>query len=725
MAVSSNSSNPRSASAVSAKPTMAIATPLGKDLLLHRMVAREELGRLSEFEIDLLSLRKDIQFSEILAKNVTVKLELANDGDRYFNGFVTRFFQTGMRGRYHLYHASVRPWLWFLTRTADCRIFQKMSVPEIIQKVFGDHTVADFKLELTGTYRKWDYCVQYRETDFNFVSRLMEQEGIYYYLRHAEDRHTLVLADSSSGHATFPGHDVIPYIPLGRRRPEQESIHDWTFGNEVQSGKFVIDDYNFTEPKVERVSKKEHVRGHDLAQEEIYDYPGEFEKKPEGDHYVQARLEEAQTQFEIAQGATNSRGLCTGSVFSLSGHPRDDQVRQYLVTQATHDLEYSEYESMDARGSSYGCSFGAMSSQEPFRARRITPKPVVQGPQTAVVVGPAGDELHTDEYGRVKVQFHWDRLGKRDENSSCWMRVAQTWAGNNWGASFIPRIGQEVVVSFLEGNADDPLITGSVYNAIQRPPYLGQGRDSKHANDPHVSGIKSNTTKGGAGFNEWRFDDTKGKEQVFIHGERNYDVRVKNDMMERVLHDRHTIIGGEKDGAKAGDHLIQIYQDRQVEVKRNEVIKIGGNREEFVEGDFDNVIKGTHKEEVRADQHLLIKGKKAEKVSGDVSLTVGAKLQEKVGTNAALDAGMEIHLKAGMKVIVEAGMQITLKVGGNFVDIGPAGVTIQGTMVLINSGGAAGAGSGSSPEAPAAAKEATPTEPTAADDSKSGSKSCD
>ncbi|MDB5866884.1 MAG: tssI, partial [Betaproteobacteria bacterium] len=689
------------------------------------LIAREELGRLSEFEIDLLSPRKDIKFSEILAKNVTVRIELENAGDRYFNGFVTRFSQIGMRGRYHLYHASVRPWLWFLTRTADCRIFQKMSVPEIVQKVFADHSLADFQLELTSTYRKWDYCVQYRETDFNFVSRLLEQEGIYYYLRHVDARHTLVLTDSGSSHAAFPGHEQIPYIPLDRRRPEQEAINDWTIAHAIQPGQFVIDDYNFTEPKVARKANKQKARAHELADYEVYDYPGEYEKKPEGDHYVQAHLEEVQSQFELVDGSTNCRGLCTGSTFKLTGHPRADQERDYLVVRATHDLEYSEYESMQGQGSNYGCTFTVMNTEEPFRPARTTPKPIVQGPQTAMVVGPAGDEIYTDEYGRVKVQFHWDRLGTKDENSSCWMRVAQTWAGNNWGASFVPRIGQEVVVSFLEGNADDPLITGSVYNAIQRPPYLGEGRDDKHDNDPHVSGIKSNTTKGGAGFNEWRFDDTKGKEQVFIHGERNYDVRVKNDMMERVLHDRHTIIGGEKDGAKAGDHRIQIYQDRHMEVKRHEVIKIGGNREEFVEGDYDNVVKGTHKEEVRADQHLLVKGKKAEKVAGDMSLTVGTKLQEKVGTNAALEAGVEIHLKAGQKVIVEAGMQITLKVGGNFVDIGPAGVTIQGTMVLINSGGAAGAGSGSSPEAPEAAKEAKPTEPTVADDSKSGSKSCD
>ena len=213
---------------------MEITTPLGKDLLFHRMNAREELGRLSEFEIDLLSPRNDIKFADILSKNVTVKLELANKSDRYFNGFVTRFSQIGMRGRYHLYHASVRPWLWFLTRTSDCRIFQKIKVPHILKQVFNDHKIADTKFELTGTYREWEYCVQYRETDFNFVSRLMEQEGIYYYFKHVDGRHTMVLTDSYSGHSPFPGHEHSrSFLAIGRG-PEQEGISDWTFSSQVR-----------------------------------------------------------------------------------------------------------------------------------------------------------------------------------------------------------------------------------------------------------------------------------------------------------------------------------------------------------------------------------------------------------------------------------------------------------------------------------------------------------
>ena len=664
---SSTSSATANRPAATTQPTMEIDTPLGADLLFHRMVAREELGRLSEFEIDLLSAKPDIKPADILSKNVTVKLELATDELRYFNGFVTRFHQTGMRGRYYLYHASVRPWLWFLTRTADCRIFQNKKVPEIIEQVFQDHSIADFKLELTGTYDKWEYCVQYRETDFNFVSRLMEQEGIYYYLRHQDGRHTVVLTDSSSGHSPFAGYGQIPYIPVNRIRPEQEAVTRWTFGNDVQSGAYVTDDYNFKEPRVERLSDRVAPKQHDLASGEIYDYPGEFEVAAEGKVYARMRLEEVQAQYELAQGATNATGLCTGSTFNLKGYPRPDQNREYLVVSATHDMEYSEYESMEGGGTSYGCSFTAMVAQEQYRAARITPKPIVQGPQTAFVVGPAGDEIHTDEYGRIKVQFHWDRLGTEDENSSCYMRVAQPWAGNNWGAMFIPRIGQEVVVSFLEGDPDHPLVTGSVYNAIQRPAYLGEGRDGKHKNDPHISGIKTNSTKGGSGYNELRFDDTAGAEQVFMHAQFNFDRRVKNDDLLFVGNDQH--------------------------------IHVVNKRVEAIDNNHDYLVKG--------DSNAEVKGK--------ASLKVGMDMHEKVGMNAALDAGQAIHIKAGMSIVIEAGAQISLKVGGNFVDIGPAGVTIVGTMVLINSGGSAGSGGGSTPTAPG--------EPTEADDSASGSKS--
>lgn len=636
-----------------------IDTPLGEDVLLfYRMTAQEELGRLSEFQIDLLSQRGDIELDEILARNVTIKLELPQNKVRYFNGYVTRFSQSGMHGRYHLYQATVRPWLWFLTRTADCRIFQNMTVPDIIQQVFDDHPqLADVKKELTGTYREYEYCVQYRETDFNFVSRLMEQEGIYYFFRHENGRHTLVLVDSYTAHSPFENYAELPFIPHERvTHTEQESVNAWNFTCEVQPGRYVIDDYDFEKPGVELQTKTRMDHPHDLADYEIYDYPGEYVTAAEGNEYVRTRIEELHARYELANGGATARGICCGYLFKLTGHGRSDQNREYLIVSTTQHLKHGGYETVGGEGVTYECNFTALNSRQPFRSQRVTAKPFVQGPQTAVVVGPAGDEIYTDKYGRVKVQFHWDRRSETNENSSCWMRVSHPWAGNNWGMIAIPRIGQEVIVSFLEGDPDQPIIIGRVYNAEQMPPYELPGEMTK-------STIKSNSSKGGGGFNELRFEDKKGSEQVFLHAERNQDNRVKNDSLEWVGKDRHLIV--------TGDQL----------------------------------------EKVDGDKHLAIQGDQNEKISGTLSQDVAMDLQQKVGMKHALDAGTEIHLKAGLNLVIEAGTSLTLKVGSNFVSLSPAGVFIQGTMVFINSGGNAGTGSGSSPAAPKAPMEADRAKP--------------
>jgi type VI secretion system secreted protein VgrG len=511
---------------------MEITTPLGDGVLLFNSLhAREELSRLSEYQLDLLSETQDIDLNAILGKSVTVKLALADDTTRYFNGYVTRIAQQGMHGRYHRYHAVVRPWLWFLTRTADCRIFQDMSVPDIIGKVFADHTTADFQLELTNTYRQWTYCVQYRESDFNFVSRLMEHEGIYYYFKHEDGRNILVITDSYSGHAPFPGYkDMTFVVPNKKMRPDLEYVSSWQISRQIQPGSYAHDDYDLERPSVELLTQKSVSRQHAASDYEIYDYPGQYVQKADGQQYAAVRLDEFGSQFELANGTANARGICVGSLLTLDGHPRADQNREYLVLSSTYDLHYGSYEGLPGQGAAdVRCTFVAMSSQQQYRARRATPKPAVQGPQTAVVVGPSGDEIHTDKHGRAKVQFHWDRYGTRDENSSCWIRVSQPWAGKGWGSVSIPRIGQEVIVGFLEGDPDQPIITGRVYNGDNAPPYpLPAGGV--------VSGLKSNTHKG-KGFNEMSMDDTAGKEKITIHGQYDMSTTVEHDQTNTVNND--------------------------------------------------------------------------------------------------------------------------------------------------------------------------------------------
>jgi type VI secretion system secreted protein VgrG len=504
---------------------MEITTPLDADVLLfHRMHAREEISRLFEYHLELLSRRDDIAMDDVLGKSVTVKVVLPDDTIRYFNGFLTRFGQGGTYGRYNRYSAVVRPWLWFLTRTADCRIFQEMTVPDILKAVFGDHETADFKFDLTNTYRKRNYCVQYRETDFNFVSRLMEEEGIYYYSTHTDGHNTLIVTDSYIGSAPFPGYEKIPFIaPERLARGDVEHISSWEHTQEVQPGSWVHDDYDFDRPGVELRTQKKASRKFAPVDYEMYDYPGHYLQKSDGEQYAGVRVDEFGTQFETASAATNAKGVSVGSLFTLDGHSRLDQNREHLVVAASYDMEFSEYEAMpETSGATYRCHFVAMSTQQQFRPRRLTPKPFVQGPQTAVVVGPKGDEIYKDDLGRVKVQFHWDRYGKKDENSSCWIRVSQMWAGKGWGSVSTPRIGHEVIVDFLEGDPDQPIILGSVHNTENKPPHTGV-----------VSGLKSNTHKG-KGSNEMTMDDTAGKEKITIHAQYDMGTTVDHDQTNTV-----------------------------------------------------------------------------------------------------------------------------------------------------------------------------------------------
>ncbi len=633
-----------------------IITPLGADvLLLREMTVTEELGRLFSINVEMGST-EDINFEDLLGQNVSIRLSHAQD-KRFFNGYVSSISQGVSEGRYAIYFATIHPWLWLLTRTSDCRIFQNKTVPDIIKGVLREQGYSDIEDRLKGSHRTWDYCVQYRETDFNFISRLMEQEGIYYYFKHEQGKHTLCLANDMACHDKMSGcYDISYYPPDQAVVREGECISGWNITKKLQTGTYCLNDYDFEHPKTDLHVNSNIIRDHDRASFEVYDYPGEYVKNDEGDDCVKIRIQELQSQYERMQGNGNVHGLICGGLFKLALFPRADQNREYLVTAVTHNVRIDSFDSSSSASSHYSNNFSVIDSSVPYRTARLTPKPFVQGPQTAVVVGPSGEEIHTDKYGRVKVQFHWDRLGKKNENSSCWVRVSHPWAGKNWGMIAIPRIGQEVIVGFLEGDPDQPIITGRVYNADQMPPYELPGEMTK-------STIKSNSSKGGEGFNELRFEDKKGSEQVFLHAERNQDNRVKNDSLEWIGKDRHLIV--------TGDQL----------------------------------------EKVDGDKHLTIQGDQNEKVSGTLSQDVAMDYQQKVGMKHALDAGMEIHLKAGLNLVIEAGTSLTLKVGGNFINLSPAGVFIQGTMVFINSGGSAGTGSGSSPAAPKAPTEADKAKP--------------
>ncbi len=664
---------------------MSIKSPLGKDtLLLHSFSGHEGLSQLFHFSADFLSENHSISFKDIVGKQVTLQIHHQGDDQRYWNGFVSRFAFVGGDNRFSYYRAEIVPWVWFLTRTADCQIFQQKTIPEIIKKVFQDHGFQDFQDRTQGNYPQREYVVQYRETAFNFVSRLMEEYGIFYFFEHDQNTHKLIFADKPQVHKNCPVQNKVRfnYTP-GSTVLHEDIVDNWGAEQELRPGKYALTDYNFQTPNTSLMANVQTVAeigGN--TKYEIYDYPGIHTKKSEGDTTTKVRMEEEEALHHLITGSGNCRSFASGYKFHLDEHSRQDMNGDFLLTEVTHSASVGDSYSGSAAGSqeTYTNHFTCIPFAVPYRPQRLTPKPIVQGPQTAVVVGPAGEEIYPDKYGRVKVQFFWDRVGKKDENSSCWVRVSQPWAGKNWGSINIPRIGQEVIVEFLEGDPDRPIITGRVYNDEQMPPYALPDNMTRTT-------FLSRSTKGGgsANFNELRFEDKKGSEQIFLNAEKDMDHRVEKDSREFIGNDRHLIVKKDQKEKVEGEQHIQIVKDR------NE--KVGG------------------------DASLDISGNQNDKVGQNMSLQVGQNLQEKSGQNYAHEAGMEIHLKAGMNVVIEAGLQLTIKASGGFINIGPAGVAIQGTLVLINSGGAAGSGSGSSPTSPKA-----PKDPDQADDGSKGGK---
>jgi type VI secretion system secreted protein VgrG len=478
---------------------------------------------------------------------------------------------------------------------------------------------------------------------------------------------------------------------------------------QVQPGTYKVNDFDFKRPQTSLLGSDSQDRQHANSAFEIYDYSANYvdeQAEDHGDDYAKIRLEELQAQHDIILGTSDCPGLACGSKFTLASHPRSDENGEYLLVGVTYHCNAESYSSGgESAGKIFLCDFAAIPADSVYRPARTTIKPRIQGPQTAIVVGKGGEEIHTDEFGRIKVQFHWDRYSPANENSPCWVRVAQTWAGKNWGSVFIPRIGQEVIVEFLDGNPDRPIVTGAVYNGTSKPPYT-------LPDNATMSTIKSNSSKGGQGFNEFRFEDKKGSEQIFMHGEKDMDLRIKNDSKEWIGNDRHLVVKakqletveGDKHTHVKGERLIKVEGDIGTECKSNVITKVEGNDHLKVDGNY--VIKAG------GNLHENVGGNHHEKTTGDMLLSATGHAHIKSGQNGALQADMNVHIKGGMVVVIEAGMQLSLKAGANFIDIGPSGVSISGTpLVNINSGGSAGSGSGAQ-----AASPSDPNDPDAITD---------
>ena len=503
---------------------LSLKTPLGDDaLILQEFDGAESLSQPFRFRLDMVSKQQSIKPSALLGKAVTWSVAGPDGDQRHFSGIVREFVAAEDWGRdYRVYHAEIVPWFWLLSRTADCRIFQNKSVRDIIQTVLGECDQADFDLSgIKGSHPQREYCVQYRETDFNFLSRLMEEEGIFYFFRHADGSHKMMVADDPSAFYICNDKEV-EY----RTNPDVASrVSAWLPRREFRPGVWTQHDYDFEAPTKNLQTTKNTLLDVPATRAyELFDYPGGYTDKEQGDNLTRLRMEEEEAPY----GETDAQGTCRhfspGAKFSLVRHDIPSEQGSYTISTTHHRAaDYTRFVGQEIP-SYYANSFSCVPAATQFRPPRLTPKPVVHGPHTAIVVGPAGEEIYCDKYGRVKVQFHWDRYGNKDDKSSCFIRCAQSLAGPQWGAIFTPRIGMEVIVEFLEGDPDRPIIVGTVYNGDNMPPYALPDNKTQ-------SGFKSRSSlKGGSSnFNELRFEDKKGEEDIVVHAEKDYHRKVEHD----------------------------------------------------------------------------------------------------------------------------------------------------------------------------------------------------
>ena len=638
--------------------SVSVSPDPGFALNFERMEAIEQLGRPFLINLEVSSTQSKSQLLTLLGSSVTVTLKGGVNGTRYYNGILSRIVYTGLSGGAARYHLELRPWIWVLSRTQDCRIFQNMSVFDIIRQVFSGAGFTDFadKRQAQAGSQTLDFCVQYRETSLDFVTRLMEQYGIYYFFTHENGKHTLNFADDPKSHTA-----VTPAIPRMAQMTEFRAMadHVWSFNADwrLQPGKTSARDYNFTTPSADLTVRSVHPPGHPYDSGEIYDYPGLYGVTADGQKLADVRNQDYAARRLIFTGTTNSRQVTHGAKITLSGSKVTELNTEYLViaTTSTYGQGESTSSSSGELTDSLNCEFDAILATTPFRLDCETPLPLIRGPQTAKVVGKPGDEITTDNYGRVKIKFYWDRISPDDDTASCWVRVAQIWAGNSFGGMFMPRVGQEVIVEFLEGNPDRPIITGRVYNATQVVPYALPDNATR-------STIKSSSSKGNNGYNELRFEDKAGAEEVFFQAQKDYTKQVLHNETVTITQDTTTTVS-------KGNRSVTVSQGNDTHVvskgDRSVTISAGNDTHKVNKTLSVTVDTGDHTTEVSAGNHSL-----------------------------KVDAGTST---------IQAGQSITLKVGGNSITIDTTGITItaakisvqaqsqlsaQGAVVQINASGA-------------------------------------
>lgn len=622
----------------------------GDKLKVVAFSGSEGISELFRFSVELASTDAGVDFEKILGAAALLTIQ-GDKEKRSLHGMVNRFEQSGKKGKWTFYRAGMVPAIWWLSQTAACRVFQNLPVPDILKKVFADKGIpADqVRFSLKGTYPSRDYCVQYRESDLAFVTRLMEEVGLFYFFEHTAEKHVLVIGDDPVVHVGISGGEKVSYRAPGTAGvSDQEHVSEFQWRQEIRTGAAELRDYDFKKPNLhlaQDAKAKKKTDGEDKL--EFYDFPGKYVLPAEGGDLVKVRLEALRATRQLGSGRSDCRRLLPGYRFTLEQFDRSELNREYLLTRVSQSGSQPQVLGGDAPKDDrplYENAFECIPSDTPFRPARSVPRPSIRGSQTAVVVGPKGEEIYTDEHGRIKVQFHWDREGKKDEKSSCWVRVKQAWAGAGWGMVFLPRIGHEVLVEFLEGDPDQPVVVGSLYNGENVPPYPLPAEKTK-------STIKSNSSTGGEGSNEIRFEDAKGSEEIYLHGQKDWTIAIENDKNQQIGHDETLTVGN--------DRSKKVEKNQTEEIGENKTITVGKDHTETISGGATIDIAKNETVSVGENQDLTVGKNQTVSVGENQTISAGKNLSETVGENADVSIGKNLSLNVSKSSTSQIGENFT------------------------------------------------------------------
>ena len=647
---------------------ISVETVLGPDaLLLESFEGKESIAGGFKYTLGLLGKDPGISATKLIRTLATVKLAQADGSERVINGLISRFVQLDQAEGLTVYEAEIRPWYWFLSLTSDFCVWQNKSIPEIVKAVCNEQGFTDLVFKCVKTHKPHEYRVQYGETHLDFITRLMEEEGIFWFAEHDGKKCNMIVADDNSVAKTA----VKLRLSTIAHDTEDEAVLGWfNVSQDVRPGKYTHMDYNFETPSTQL--KGQHAGKH---ASEVVEFPGGFTTRDDADPLATLRYQEIVAEQIEAEGAGRCRALKAGGKIEVSKHPNRALNTAYLITSVKQSAKLGDFRTGGDPGLAFKSSFTAIPFDTPYKPERSTELPRAYGYESAMVVGPAGEEIFTDKYGRVKVHFFWDRRGKKDDKSSCWVRVSTVWAGKGWGVINTPRIGQEVLVAFLNGDPEDPIIVGRVYNAEQMPPYALPANKTQ-------SGIKTRSTLGGTpdNFNEIRFEDKKGSEQLYIHAEKDKQIVVEHDRAISVGNNDAESVGNDQTIEVGNNQQISVAKDRTDSVGKNESISIGSSRTENVGKDDSITVSGNRTLSVGKDESLTVGGNRNESVSKNVESSVGDDRKSSIGKDETISIGKHYALEAGDEIVLKTGSaSITMKKDGT--------ITIKGNNISIEGSG--------------------------------------